>query len=198
MNKLLVFLCTIAVVFFTVGIASAVPIVDPWDPSDVFLKHDGTEGGVMQYDWTFDLTDDNFNPSCQDVTTAVVSVSLYDDEEDPVETPNEYARLYVGGPDAFGDWVEEFGLGKLDDPTNRSFTLSGTNLDTLSDQGTLNVRLVATGGDFFFDSARLEVEATECPESPVPEPASMLLMGTGLIGLAGLLGRKKLRKTLMK
>ncbi|MDY6838702.1 MAG: PEP-CTERM sorting domain-containing protein [Thermodesulfobacteriota bacterium] len=193
MNKFLVFLCTIAMVFSAVGIASAIPIEDIWDPADVFMDADLSDGSVDQYSWTFDLTDDGFNPDCQNVVpgTAKVFVTLSDHTPDNPDFPHEWVKLTVG-TDIFGGWRLEYPTSGL------PFALSPAVELTLSDDGIVNAMLEAKGGNFYFESAKLVVEATQCPESPVPEPASMLLMGTGLIGLAGLLGRKKLRKTLMK
>ena len=48
-------------------------------------------------------------------------------------------------------------------------------------------------GDFYFDYAKLTAYGCDNGAAPVPEPATMLLLGTGLVGIAGY-GRKKLKK----
>lgn len=46
-----------------------------------------------------------------------------------------------------------------------------------------------SGSSFTIDSVRIMANAGEISTAPVSEPATMLLLGSGLIGLAGL-GRK--------
>lgn len=69
----------------------------------------------------------------------------------------------------------------------------GPSHDSL--RGTLEIMLSGleagtTFGAFVYTAA---YAATSTGSAPVPEPATMMLLGSGLIGLAGL-GRKKLRK----
>jgi hypothetical protein len=87
------------------------------------------------------------------------------------------------------------------DTATFTFTFSGTSLDTLTASSFLNefstgqqqsaAFLVRFRG--FNDEGSDKVVGEECETPPVPEPATMLMMGTGLTGLAGVL-RRKVRK----
>ena len=175
MKKLLGFLCAVTLVFGMAGVASAIPYTDTFDAG--YMHWLGWWGGETSVSWTFDITDDGFNPVTQDVTSAEVALNLQDDSWDFWE----FASLHVG---------TNYFIWEVDTGTT-AFTVD--SLMTLSDSGTIDCTLTANLGDFYFNTATLSAEGTEPSTAPVPEPSTVLLVGTGLLGIVAF-GRKQLNK----
>jgi hypothetical protein len=76
MKKLLMFICALMLVCSIGGVAGAIPYSDTYDASHYRMDPWGANSSVT---WTFDITDDGFNPNTQDVTSASVSLNFSDD-----------------------------------------------------------------------------------------------------------------------
>lgn len=135
-----------------------------WGPNVQWLS------GLLDYVcWTH-----HFTVPCQDITCGVLSLTLYDD--DPAD--NKWWKYELG----FG-WGEDFSwdFGEVD-PGIYSYSVNGDYLE----DGTYSVFLKSLGGGFGICQSDLEII---CKTPPAPEPATMSLLGLGILGLAGF--RKK-------
>jgi hypothetical protein len=185
MKKIFLVACAFFLVLSFTGVASATV----WTDYD-FINKKISEG--QTYYW-YDLdiaVADTFIVGTDVVGSAEVKFWFSDDGDSGPDTgPNETWKEYAWA------WVEETGwsyVGEVDFNDTFTIDLSGAALNTLNAFGNIYTAVYAgytgdsSSGDFYWKAAQLTATS-------VPEPGTIVLMGLGLVGLAGM-GRKKLFK----
>jgi len=179
MKKLIILASAFLLVFGVVGVAGAYTWTDveDFDP-DLYV------GWFASQSYTHDLTDVApipFTPLEDLIYSYSLSVAVYDDGGwfDSGEV------AFINQPGAIGDGLYNFSW------TSQTFGWSIAGLIDLNIDGIIGISIDSWYGDFYIASSTLIAEGID--NAPVPEPATMLLLGVGLVGLAGA-GRKKLFK----
>ena len=175
MKKFLMVLCAVMMVFGMVGSASATQYID-YNDTSVFFDENNTATT-----WCFDLDND----------------TLFMGDINPDYTINT-ATLFIRfeGDDTNGSWFNVLGEAdlNLDNDNNvvENFEIyagvCSLNVESWISDHILYVTIDDIEGEFWVTGMAIKGDYT-----PVPEPSTILLMGTGLLGLVGY-SRKRFSK----
>ncbi len=179
MKKLLIFLCAVTFVFGMIGSASADPMtwldIRDFNP-DVYIGWFGSET------YTHDISDgvDGYKGLSMGGDDSLTSYSLWVTMHDDGGRRDWWEIAYIDQPGIIGDGFYDF------DYSSNTFGCSLAGLISLSTNGQIEVSIDSWFGDFYLDSSFLVAHGDNGGTVPVPEPATMFLMGIGLLAIGNL------------
>jgi len=116
----------------------------------------------------------SFDPPADTILSGKLTLSLYDDDTDKKWNP--FTWEFGGGIAESGEWdIGAINTGSYEYDVDVNYLDDGKFVVKLFSLGGLLV-----GGDFGICESELEINY-----KPVPEPATMMLVGLGLFGIAG-------------